>query len=169
MHSNTSIIIRKATVADIPLIKKLVMLVWPHTYVPIIGEQQVAYMLDRFYSSQALTLQIEEQQHQFIIGYYNDEPVAFAAYSPLSPDTWKLHKLYILPEVQGKGIGKQMVHYIKSDVAASGATALVLNVNIHNTSAIAFYNRYGFQHLRDEDIDIGSGYFMNDHVYTLAL
>lgn len=169
MHSNNSIVIRKATVADIPLIKKLVMEVWPHTYVPIIGEQQVAYMLDRFYSTQALTVQIEEQEHHFIIGYYNDDPIAFAAYSALSPDTWKLHKLYILPQVQGKGIGKQLVRYIKTDVAATGATALILNVNIHNSSAIAFYNKYGFQQLRDEDIDIGSGYFMNDHVYSLAL
>ncbi len=169
MHSNTSIIIRKAAVADIPLIKKLVSQVWPQTYIPIIGAAQVAYMLDSFYSPQALTTQIEEQAHQFIIAYQDDIPVAFAAYSPLSPDTWKLHKLYILPDVQGKGIGKKMVNYIKIDVADKGATDLVLNVNIHNTSAIAFYNKYGFRHLRDEDIDIGSGYFMNDHVYTLAL
>lgn len=145
------------------------MQVWPQTYIPIIGEAQVAYMLDSFYSPQALTVQMEEQAHQFIIAYQDDIPVAFAAYSPLNPDTWKLHKLYILPQVQGKGIGKQMVHYIKNGVSATGAKSLILNVNIYNASAIAFYNRYGFQHLRDEDIDIGNGYFMNDHVYQLAL
>lgn len=145
------------------------MQVWPQTYVPIIGEAQVAYMLDRFYAPQSLSMQIEEQGHTFIIAYHDNTPVGFAAYSSLSTDTWKLHKLYLLPHMQGKGIGKQMVHFIKEELTAIGASYLVLNVNIHNSSAIAFYNKYGFRHLRDEDIDIGGGYFMNDHVYMLSL
>jgi ribosomal protein S18 acetylase RimI-like enzyme len=167
-HTN-SIIIHKASVADIPLIKKLVLEVWPSTYVPIIGEEQVAYMLQKFYNTDTLTQQMQQQAHQFIIGYNGDTPVAFAAYAPLHDSVWKLHKLYILPQQQGMGIGKHMVNYIKTDVKKNNATSLILNVNIHNAAAIAFYNKYGFSHLRDEDIDIGEGYYMNDHVYTLAL
>ena len=46
-----------ATPADIPLIRKLTMRIWSSTYIPIIGEKQVAYMLHQFYTEAALQRQ----------------------------------------------------------------------------------------------------------------
>jgi diamine N-acetyltransferase len=158
-----------ADTSHISLIRELTMQVWPQTYVPIIGESQVQYMLDRFYSPESLNLQMTGQGHKFIIGYLDGKPVAFAAYSMIETSVYKLHKLYIVANMQGKGIGRAMVDYIVADIATTGATALRLNVNIYNTAAMAFYERYGFLHFRDEDIDIGGGFFMNDHVFQYAL
>ena len=153
-----------ASVSYIPLIRTLTMQIWPQTYVPIIGQEQVAYMLDRFYSEASLLDQMTHQQHQFIIAYEDEEPVAFASYGRIGPDTFKLHKLYILPAMQGKGVGRSLVEHIAAAVKKEGSEWLTLNVNIHNHAAMAFYERTGFTHFRSEDIDIGGGYFMNDHV-----
>jgi len=156
--------ILNASVPDIPLIRTLTMQVWPQTYVPIIGETQVAYMLDRFYSEASLLDQMTLRQHQFIIACEDDVPVAFASYGRIGPDTFKLHKLYVLPQVQGKGVGRSLADHIVAAIKEAGADWLLLNVNIHNHAAMAFYERTGFVHFRSEDIDIGDGYFMNDHV-----
>ena len=64
--------IRKAGIAEITLIRELAMQVWPPTYTPIVGPEQVAYMLDLFYSHEALKKQMEEMHHRFII-CYDDE------------------------------------------------------------------------------------------------
>ena len=161
--------IAKATIKDIPLIRELTMQVWPQTYTPILGHEQVAYMLDRFYAPRELEKQMNELQHQFILCYSEESPVAFASFSRIDIDTFKLHKLYILPGRQGLGIGQFMLAHITGDLKKNGATVLQLNVNIYNKRAKAFYEKAGFVHLKDEDIDIGSGYFMNDHVLSLAL
>lgn len=153
---------------DIELIRQLAMQVWPQTYAPIIGEQQVSYMLDRFYAPAALQKQLADGD-SFIICYDNELPVAFASYGKVAPHIFKLHKLYILPGLQGRGIGSHMIAYIKDAVKKLKGTQLQLNVNRYNDKAKLFYERSGFTLLRDEDIDIGNGFFMNDHVLSLRL
>lgn len=161
--------IKKATTSDIPLIRELAMHVWPQTYTPIVGPEQVAYMLSLFYSHDALEKQIDEHRHRFIICYDNDTAIGFASYSEIGPDIFKLHKLYVLTNQQGKGAGRFMIEYIANELRSEGVSALRLNVNRFNASAIAFYQKTGFHHHAEEDIDIGSGYFMNDHVLELTL
>jgi ribosomal protein S18 acetylase RimI-like enzyme len=160
--------IKNATVNDIPLIRTLTMQVWPQTYTPIVGEEQVNYMLARFYSPEALQNQMENG-HQVIIGYDNDEPVTFASYSEIAPNTYKLHKLYIVVAAQGQGFGRHMIDHIVAALKSIGGTSLRLNVNIYNSPAMAFYKKIGFTHFGDEDIDIGNGYFMNDHILSLPI
>lgn len=161
--------IKIATVADIPLIRNLSFRIWPATYFPIIGEKQVAYMLSLFYSPEILERQMTEQGQTFIICYDDETPVAFAAYSEIEPLVYKLHKIYALPQRQRTGIGQYMLAYIVNDLRSRNATALRLNVNRHNHVAKAFYEKTGFKHFMEEDIDIGGGFFMNDHVLELAI
>jgi len=167
--------IRQAGVSDIPIIRAITMQVWPQTYIPIVGERQVNYMLGRFYTPEALEKQMTEYKHRFTIGYDGDMPVAFASWGEVESGerragiVCKLHKLYISTDVQGRGFGRAMVDRVVSDVRDYGAHKLRLNVNIHNTPAIAFYEKYGFRKAYDEDIDIGEGFFMNDHVYEMEV
>ena len=161
--------IEKAQISDIPLIRQLTMQVWPQTYTPILGNEQVSYMLGKFYAPESLAEQIRDAGHQFIICYSDEEPVGFASYGLIAEKVFKLHKLYVLRGLQGKGIGKFMISYVVSEITKAEATALMLNVNIHNQSAIAFYQKNGFSKYKEEDIDIGSGYYMNDYVFRLAV
>ena len=162
------LLIKNATVADIPLIRDLATQIWPQTYTPIIGVEQVAYMLSLFYSPEHLKEQMEDQ-HTFLLCYDDQRPVAFAGYSETAPGAFKLHKLYILPDQQGKGVGKFLVQHIVAELKSRGARSLYLNVNRYNSSAKAFYEKAGFKQLKDEDIDIGDGYFMNDHVLEMDI
>jgi ribosomal protein S18 acetylase RimI-like enzyme len=154
--------VRKATLDDIPTIRRLANESWWATYPPIIGAKQVAYMLKLIYSPEALTEQMEAG-HTFLLALDNDSPVGFASYSLIADRTYKLHKLYILPGQQGKGVGKFLVDFIFDAISKDKAAALELNVN-RNNPAKSFYVRLGFVVVRQEDIDIGSGFWMNDYV-----
>jgi ribosomal protein S18 acetylase RimI-like enzyme len=158
----------EATTVDIPVIRDITYRVWPATYLPIIGQEQLDYMLNLFYTPDALAVQMNSD-NKFIVCYEGETAVGFASYSEIEPAIYKLHKLYILTSLQGKGIGRYMVNYISDDIQRSGATELRLNVNIHNLAAKNFYRKSGFTVLRDEDIDIGSGFFMNDHVLSKVI
>jgi ribosomal protein S18 acetylase RimI-like enzyme len=154
---------RTANPSDIPLIREITQKVWPPTYTHIIGQQQINYMIEKFYSDSV----IEDQMlggHQFLIFFNDGLPMAFAGYSPIEPAVFKLHKLYILPSFQGQGFGRTIMEIIIADLKKKKVGELRLNVNRFNYPAIAFYEKNGFKSLKEEDIDIGGGYFMNDFI-----
>ncbi|HTN06433.1 GNAT family N-acetyltransferase [Agriterribacter sp.] len=155
---------REAGIKDIPLIRKLAYAVWPQTYADILAPEQTAYMLNMMYSASSLQHQINIQQHRFIIGYDDDQPVAFASWSSTSDKkVCRLHKIYVLQNRQGKGTGKKFIDHIIAAIRPAGAAILELNVNRHN-KAKDFYTRQGFSVAREENIAIGNGYFMHDYV-----
>ncbi len=75
----------------------------------------------------------------------------------------KIHKIYLLPASQGKGVGKQLIEAVTDRAKAEHNDTLSLNVNRHN-KAIRFYERLGFTHVASETIDIGNGFIMDDYV-----
>ena len=160
--------VQKATVANIPLIRKLTFAIWPQTYSSIISKEQIDYMLEMMYNPATLQKQMEEEGCMFIIVYEDGEPVAFASYNETETQIWKLNKIYILKTHQGKGNGKFIIKYIVDEIKAKHAKALQLQVNRQN-KAKDFYEKLGFKIIKTADFDIGNDYFMNDYVMELAL
>ena len=159
--------VRKASLADIPLIRELTYAVWPQTYAQVLSPQQIDYMLHMMYSEAALQKQIEDGI-TFIIIYDEQRPVAFAAYNEVKPQLWKLHKIYILQSQQGKGTGRFIINYIVDEIKQCNAKALQLQVKRDNP-AQHFYKKIGFEIIEEADFDIGNGYFMKDYVMELSL
>jgi len=159
--------IQKADTIHIPAIQQLAKLVWPLTYKQIISEAQIAYMLDLFYSTSSLQKQMSEG-HQFILAIDNNKIIGFADYAKQSPVQYKLNKLYVNPDQQSKGTGKFLLDHIIQDILSNNATRLEVNVNRHN-KALQFYLKNGFEIIKEDDIGIGDGYFMNDYVLSRKL
>jgi GNAT superfamily N-acetyltransferase len=163
------ILLRKAREQDLPVIQKIATLTWEPTYVPIIGRVQVEYMLGKMYSKPALLSQLMKGDI-FLIAQMNGKDVAFVSYSPEdhSDHVYKLHKLYVLPEQHGEGIGRLLINEVVDKVRDAGGKTLELNVNRAN-KAKKFYERAGFKVKETVDIDIGNGFFMNDYVMELPI
>lgn len=158
---------RPAVAADIPLIRTLANQVWPLTYEKILSRAQVIYMMRLIYSEASLRRQMETG-HEFIIVYNAGIPVGFASYSELEPALFKLQKLYVLPNQQGRGTGRFLINEVISLVKNRGAAALRLNVNRYN-KARSFYEKIGFTVIKEEKIDIGNGFVMDDFVMEKSL
>ncbi|MGZ3946042.1 MAG: N-acetyltransferase family protein, partial [Mucilaginibacter sp.] len=138
-------------------------------YSPILEKEQIAFMLGELYSVEKITSQIKKNAQTYLLLEEESRPVAFAAYSPREEDLeiYKLHKLYCLPETQGKGYGKILIDAVAQKTLEAGKNTLDLNVNRHN-KAKNFYEKMGFAVAYEEDIPIGP-YWMNDYVMRKEL
>jgi diamine N-acetyltransferase len=162
--------IRPATPADIPGLIALQARIWEPTYRAILSPAQITYMFDRTYSPESLLSQMTEQGHTFLLVESEQAGLlGFASFGPAAdePETAKLHKIYVLPQTQGGGLGRALLTEVEVRVRALGGRVLRLNVNRHNR-ARDFYERYGFAVVREEDITIGP-YWMNDFVMEKQL
>jgi len=164
------IVIKSAGINDLKIIRQLAYEIWPSAYGNILSQSQLTYMLDNIYSIASLQNQLSVLKHQFLIILENHVPVGFASFSPHEDNKliYHLNKIYVLPQQQGQNIGKRIIDHIIMEIKNGGATSLQLNVN-RNNKAIAFYKKLGFEIIREEDIDIGEGYFMNDYVMEKKL
>jgi GNAT superfamily N-acetyltransferase len=162
--------LRKAKEADLHIIQAIGTITYGPTYSALLGREQVDYMLNKFYSIAALTQQLMEG-HIFIIADEAGKDLAFASYSSFEENSHlavKLHKLYVLPEAHGKGLGKLLINEVRDKAVDLGAQSLVLNVNRYN-KALDFYQKAGFTIKETVDIEIGNGFFMNDYILALQL
>ncbi|MBK7554176.1 MAG: GNAT family N-acetyltransferase [Flavobacteriales bacterium] len=158
--------IRIATLADIPTIRAIAHETWPAAYFPkILGAEQLAYMLELLYSEIVLEDVMTKKGQQFVLFIDRGTALGFAGFTPhhRGTATTHLNKLYVLPEAQGTGAGKLLLEHVLTEASNRGDTSVELNVNKRN-EAVAFYTYMGFRILRDEVIDIGQGYVMDDHV-----
>ncbi len=159
-----------ATAESLNIIRDLAYRTWPSTFGNILSREQICYMLDNMYDPQVLLHNLRHNNHLFLIACKEEEaPVGFASYElNYEPERCKLHKIYILPEAQGAGVGTALMDRVKTLAQSGNQSALLLNVNRHNP-AVRFYESCGFHILHEEDIDIGAGFFMNDFVMELKL
>jgi len=146
----------------IPEIQDLARRIWPDTFGTILTEDQIEYMLDMMYGTDSLRKQMSRSRLQFFLYQIGGVSIGFMSLEGVGAAV-RVHKLYLLPDMQGKGHGKRMLDYAQTWAREQGASYLLLNVNKYNRGAIAFYEKVGFHISKEEDIDIGSGYWMNDY------
>ena len=161
--------LRDANVEDVPLIRAIPLGTWPDAYRTILSPAQLAYTLDLMYSEAALNEQLNKG-HRFLIADHDDVPTGFAGYEHhhRGSHNSRLHKLYVLPKKQGTGSGKTLLKAVEEVSRRAGDAALELNVNRFNRSK-DFYLRNDFRIVREEVIDIGEGYMMDDCVMEKQL
>ena len=154
----------QASKEQLPIVQELAYKIWPDAYSEILSEAQLDYMLGNFYALPALEEQFDNG-HVFLLAEEAGVFYGFAAYELNCKNSQKakLHKIYILPNTQGKGIGKLLLDKVESRARAAKNTHLFLNVNKYN-KAQSFYEKQEFTIISEEVIPIGNDYVMDDYV-----
>jgi GNAT superfamily N-acetyltransferase len=70
--------------------------------------------------------------------------------------------------LHGHGYGKAFIERAKMEALKNECTSLILNVNRFN-KAVQFYQYLEFTIIKEENIDIGDGYLMEDYVMEQKL
>lgn len=154
---------------QLPIVIELTKKIWPVAYGTILSKAQLDYMIQKFYNETALQ-ELMQKGHVFYLAQDEKENyVGFVSYEINSvPDKTKIHKIYVLPETQGTGLGRQFFELVKEQAKENNQKAIFLNVNKYN-NALHFYTKLGFSIVNDEVIDIGEGYVMDDYVMELGI
>jgi len=126
------------------------------------------YMLAWMYAEEMIKHELADGVHWEIVrhegsdaGYFS---ITFAA-----DGIAKLNKLYLMPELQGKGLGQIMLARVFFLAAQHGACEVRLQVNKANKRAQSAYERFGFRHIESAVFDIGGGFVMDDYIMARAV
>lgn len=155
----------EANLEQLDTVQEIAQKTWPIAYKDVISSAQIEYMLEMMYSKTALKEQMEVKKHHFILAKKQNEVLGFASFEfdCNSIGKTKLHKLYVLPETQGSGIGVKLVDFLSEKAKENHQSTIFLNVNKYNP-AQNFYKKIGFVVAYEEVIDIGNNFIMDDFV-----
>ena len=132
--------ITKAHQDDILEIKKILSIVWDNTYKNIIPTNIIEEIKGTSHSINNLKLQINNPEIIFNLAKDNDKIVGILTAISQSK-TYFLKRLYILPGMQGKGIGDKLLNDF---INSNDIDKLILEVALDNLKAIKFYEKQGF-------------------------
>ena len=155
-----------ASDADAGIIARIARPIWEEHYTPIIGQDQVNYMLNKFQSESAIQSQIAEGYHYYLVNF--DSKAAGYMATKIEASKLFLSKFYLSSEYRGNGIAKIMLRYLTQQASESGCQLIELTVNKYNP-AYNIYLKLGFKNVESIQIDIGNGYIMDDYRMQLSL
>ena len=192
----------KATGEDLQTIHDMAQVVFRHTYRDILSPEQMEYMMDMMYSLPNLQKQLEEGHHYYIAYIHENTAVyetiveggvsaaedAVGEYVPCGyvsvqyegqdgdgTEIFHLHKIYVMPQFQGRGVGIRLfetaVRHVRTTLQTltdhkTPKARMELNVNKYN-KAVNFYKHLGMRILLEEDFPIGNGFYKTDYIMGL--
>jgi len=148
--------------SDLTLIENMANAIWHEHYTPIIGTEQVTYMLDKFQSSNTMQEQIDKGYQYFLINF-NNNAVGYLSFEKRENALF-LSKIYLLKNERGKGIGRAAMEFVISAAKGLKCTKVALTVNRFNKNSIRAYESAGFEKKGALVQDIGNGFVMDDYL-----
>ena len=147
---------------DVYTIISLQARIWQNASSDYLSVEQMDYMFTKIYNPEYLKNEITSGQNYVLI-YENNIPQGFTSHSASDDnDIYRLNKIFLLPESQGKGFGKILMKHVEDIARNRNAKFLDLYVN-RNNPACEFYKKIGFQIQKEIDIPVGP-YLMQDYV-----
>lgn len=154
---------------DVDVLVPLARRIWHAHYPGIITVEQIDYMLEKGYSREVVLDEMERQGITWLKILDGTAMIGFVSVGPYGEGVMKLHKLYLLPEYHGRGIGATALQEVERLAIGRKTDRLVLNVNKHNTKSIRAYQRAGWHVAEEVCVDIGGGFVMDDYVMAKDL
>lgn len=141
--------------------------IWHEHFTPIIGADQVEYMLQTMQSFGPMARQIAQGYEYFLLEE-EGQPIGYSAIRP-EAEALFLSKLYLRRSARGNGYASQVLDYYIQLCRERGLRKIRLTCNRFNTGTLAVYQHLGFDPVREEKADIGSGYVMDDFIMEKQL
>lgn len=133
--------VRSATPGDLAEVSALLRRTWHATHDAIHGAERVAAITAQWHSPAALERNLTKPASEFVVAD-DGERIGGVAYAAMTDkDVASLLQLYVLPEYQRQGIGRDL--FAEIETCFDDAKWLRTEVDAANTGAIAFYERHG--------------------------
>lgn len=156
-------IIRDATIDDIPEIRELLEHGWQETYGDILSAQTIEKILSVWHNPQLFKIQIQDPSIIFVVAQDNEgKLLGVSTAVDVDEETCMLTRQYVRPGYQEMGIGTALMN--AAAVHFPKAKKLQLEILEQNANARAYYMSNGFIEIDKKDETIG-----NDVVSTITM
>lgn len=147
---------------EVEQLRQLAMTTFTETFGHHNTEEQLQDFYHKDYSLDILSKEIiDPESRVYFIRYQND----VAGFLKLSwgnsqsehelENAFEIHRLYLLNEFQGKGLGKALMSFALEEAHASGKDWVWLGVWEHNLKAQSLYQKYGFEKFSEHTFAVG--------------
>jgi ribosomal protein S18 acetylase RimI-like enzyme len=154
--------IRPAALDDANAIAEVARYTWDVTYAHSVGAHNRRKFLNQAYAPEALYEAIAHERGWFYVAVQVGTVVGFAQYLRRFDAQGELVRIYVHPDHQRRGVGRAFLRTGLTAMAATGVTLCYASVEVNNTAARAFYERFGFRRHREY------GRFMGDQIIRLV-
>ncbi len=150
----------KASIKDINVLKGVCIDAYALNFHNHWDEGGLEWYLDNEFSIPKLTLDLADKTIEYYFIVYNEKHVGFIKIktnesSDFSKDSFiEIEKIYVLPEYNGKGIGKFVLQEVIRRSKSKKIKSIFLSVIDTNLKAIAFYKKAGFEFHSNTILDI---------------
>jgi ribosomal protein S18 acetylase RimI-like enzyme len=149
---------------DLETVRRLADRIWQACYPGIIPPEQIRYMLEWMYAPHKLAAELARGV-TYELALLAGEPVGYLAHELQAGGAiLHLNKLYLVPELHGRGHGQAMLCRVLAAARTGAAREIELRVNRGNSRAVRAYERAGFRVAESVCQDIGAGFVMDDFV-----
>lgn len=130
---------------------KLMQSIYPSAYGHF-WKDNATWYLDHIYSKTAFIKDLNEEDCEYYFVRFRESVIGILKlalqhkYPPLADtSSLKIQRLYLNPNIQGRGIGKQLVHYATRCALSLNHPIICLDAMDTHTQAQQFYKGLGFQ------------------------
>ena len=149
---------------DIFFVQEIAKSSWHHTYEGIIPKKVQERFLQIAYSKESLLKRL--QKSSFLVAVLDESLVGFANFSKTNNGQAELFAIYLVPNMQHKGIGTALLE--NGIQQLENPTTLTVCVEKENTIAMRFYQAKGFQFVEEFD-DLFDGHVLKTIRMALLL
>ena len=150
------ILIRPWRRDDLPAVQRILWESWMDAYRAFIPEEDLRSYHAATYRIESLTHLYESPHVHGFIGEADGSAAGFARTQfHKNENRLYLASLYILPGIQGLGIGGKLLKAAEKKALESGLGEIWVGVMVPNEAARRWYDKRGFRFVRDEPFRMG--------------
>ena len=149
---------------DVAALAALAREIWTEYYMPLLGAEQIEYMLAHFQSAAPMRRQLDHGGYRYFFLRLDGVTAGYLGIQ-IKDGALFLSKLYVRRDCRGNRIGRDVMAFVEGWARGAGLSRVWLTVNRGNTASIRRYERMGCTNYGTQDADIGGGYVMDDYLF----
>jgi len=141
---------------DLEDLRRITWLSWLSAYSSFIPETDLKAYFDIYYERGAFSALFIDPSAHGCIAEVGGRAVGYArTHFNRKEKRLYLTAFYLLPDVQGRGIGKRLMKAVEEHAAERHVGEILVGVMVQNGRALRFYEKAGFQFTREEPFTMG--------------
>ncbi len=142
---------------DLPAVREITWGAWMQAYSRFIPEADLLVYFNQQYSLEALAQLFSSPDVTGFMGLVSGKPAGYIKTSfESSENRFYITSVYVLPDYQGRGLGKMLFAEALWCARHYAVREVWIGVMVANTEALAWYEKLGFQFIREEPFTMGA-------------
>lgn len=162
-------LVRRWNLDDLSTIQDVLWKTWLDAYSHFIPEEDVKSYFTEHYDLDSLRTLFHNPMVDGFVAVYDEKVVGFmrTAREP-EENRYYVSSLYVLPDYQGKGLGKELMKRAAQEAKAFKLDRVWIGVMVQNHQAVAWYATMGYKVVRNEPFKMGKSTVDHYIGYILA-